>query len=420
MKKLFFLLTCMTSVAGYAQRPPMVLGPNDPVGVPRGIHPGRVVWAYAPGAASWDGRTGDWFSDACNDQRAADWLVTAAVTDLTGDKRASAAWKALFADFNRRHGKGAAGYRSGEKIAVKINQNNTGSHRNSSEINASPQLVLSLLRSLVNDAGVPQRMITVFDASRFVTDAVYDRCHAEFPDVVYMDHEGGEGRAKVTYTENRIPYSVDNGALARGLADCVLEADYLINMALLKGHVGQGVTLCGKNWYGVTNIDKDWRKNAHNHFDPDKQGRMRYMTFVDFMGHKDLGEKTLLFLVDGLYGSKLVGGAPSPKWEMKPFGGTWPCSLFAAQDGVAIDAVCLDFLISEFPGMADTAYADMYLVEAALADNPRSGTFYDPERDGTRLPSLGVMEHWNDPVNKQYSRNLGRDRGIELVRAVRK
>lgn len=421
MKKMLpILLCCAFAAAAVARNPPMVLGPNDPLGTPRGIHPGRVAWAHAPGAAAWDGRTEDWFSDACNDQGAADWLVSTAVTDLTGCRRPAAAWKALFADFNARRGKGKTGYRRSERIAVKINQNNTYSHRNSPEINASPHLVLALLRSLVYDAGVPQRQITVFDASRFVTDAVYDKCRAEFAEVVFMDHEGGEGRVKVTYTPDCIPYSKDNGGLARGLADCVLEADYLIDMALLKGHVGQGVTLCAKNWYGATNIDKDWRKNAHNNFNPDREGRMRYMTFVDFMGHRDLGEKTLLFLIDALYGSEKVNGPPAPRWRMAPFEGAWPCSLFASQDGVAIDAVGLDFLVSEFPQMDDTAYADMYLVEAALAHAPRSGTFYDPERDGTPLGSLGVAEHWNDPVNKRYSRNLGRGCGIELVRSERR
>ena len=65
--------------------------------------------------------------------------------------------------------------------------------------------------------------------------------------------------------------------------------------------------------------------------------------------------------------------------------------------------------------MADVNYCDMYLVEAALADNPLSGTFYDPEQDGTGVRSLGVLEHWNNPVDKQYSRNLGQVGGIELV-----
>jgi hypothetical protein len=60
---------------------------------------------------------------------------------------------------------------------------------------------------------------------------------------------------------------------------------------------------------------------------------------------------------------------------------------------------------------------DAYLHEAALADNPPSGTFYDPDHEGdvNRLGSLGVHEHWNDPVNRQYSRNLGSGDGIELI-----
>jgi hypothetical protein len=61
--------------------------------------------------------------------------------------------------------------------------------------------------------------------------------------------------------------------------------------------------------------------------------------------------------------------------------------------------------------------AEDYLHEAALAEAPPSGTFYDPNHpgDGTRLESLGVHEHWNNPVDKQYSRNLGTGEGIELV-----
>jgi hypothetical protein len=62
-------------------------------------------------------------------------------------------------------------------------------------------------------------------------------------------------------------------------------------------------------------------------------------------------------------------------------------------------------------------YSDYSVNESALADNPPSGTVYDPERDGTRLKSLGVSEHWNNPVEKKYSRNLKKGDGIELVYA---
>lgn len=175
------------------------------------------------------------------------------------------------------------------------------------------------------------------------------------------------------------------------------------------------MTLCGKNWYGCTSINADWRKNAHNNFDQNRDGTPKYMTFVDFMGHKDLGGKTLLWLIDGLYGCKNVGGEPGPLWTMEPFNGQWPCSLIGSLDQVAIDMVGIDLLTSQFPDMPDADYSDMYLIEAAQAGNAPSGTAYDPEGDGTPLKSLGVAEHWNNATDRQYSRNLGKEEGIELV-----
>jgi hypothetical protein len=31
------------------------------------------------------------------------------------------------------------------------------------------------------------------------------------------------------------------------------------------------------------------------------------------------------------------------------------------------------------------------------------------------LANLGVYEHWNNPTDRQYSRNLGTGQGIELI-----
>jgi len=56
-----------------------------------------------------------------------------------------------------------------------------------------------------------------------------------------------------------------------------------------------------------------------------------------------------------------------------------------------------------------------FLHEAALAHNPASDTRYDPDGSGDRLPSLGVHEHWNNPEQRLYSRNLGTGNGIELL-----
>jgi len=136
---------------------------------------------------------------------------------------------------------------------------------------------------------------------------------------------------------------------------------------------------------------------------------------VDFMGHKDLGEKTLLFMIDGIYASNFVSGIPSLKWKTKPFNNRWPSSLFVSQDGVAIDAVGIDFLRSEWKDLPDMLYCEKYLIEAAQADNPPSKVFYDPEKDDVKCNSLGTFESWNNAEDKQYSRNLSKNVGIELV-----
>lgn len=390
---------------------------NSPVGVERGIFPGRVAWVFDPEVAKWDGSNKYWWDEKSTSQIETDKMLISVLVTLSGMKTEAEAWDALFKNFNKERKSVEKGYSPGQKIAVKINQNNTKSYADTTGLNGTPQLVYALIRSLAKGAGVPQKNITIFDASRFIPDNIFNKCHKDFPEVLFVDNEGGNGRIKSTYVGNAIPYSVDNGKLATGLATCAVEADYIINMALLKGHIGQGVTLCGKNFYGATSIDRSWRKNAHDNFNQDPGGKDKYMTFTDFLGHKDLGGKTLLFMIDGFYAARSQDGPPlmKDKWRMAPFNNRWCSSLFGSQDGVAVDAVGIDFLRSEWPDLADIAYTEKYLVESALADNPPSKTFYDPERDGIRLKSLGVLEHWNNAIEKKYSRNLGKKYGIELV-----
>jgi hypothetical protein len=390
---------------------------NSPIGVEHGVFPGRVVWVFDPKAATWDGTDKYWWDEKSTSQTEANKMLDNVLKSLSGKNTQGEAWDALFRNFNKEKRNLKTGYSPNEKIAVKINQNNTTRHADTTGLNGNPQLIYALIMSLTKGAGVPQKNITIFDASRFICDNIFIKCHKDFPDVNFVDNEGGEGRIKSTYVPNAIPYSVDNGKLATGIATCAVEANYLINLALLKGHIGQGVTLCAKNFYGATSIDRSWRNNAHDNFNQDPAGKDKYMTFTDFLGHKDLGGKTLLFMIDGFYGARSQDGPPllKDKWRMAPFNNHWCSSLFASQDGVAVDAVGIDFLRAEWPDLSDIKYAEKYLVEAALANNPPSKTVYDPERDGTRLKSLGVMEHWNNAVDKKYNRNLGKNYGIELV-----
>jgi len=390
---------------------------NTPIGVGHGIFPGRVAWIFDPKVATWDGTDKYWWDEKSTSQAEADKMLKNVLISLTGKDSEAKSWDALFKNFNAEKKNISKGYAINQKIAVKINQNNTKSHSDTTGLDGTPQLIYALIASLAHEGGVPQKNITIFDASRFITDNIFNKCHKDFPDVLFVDNKGGDGRIKSTYVKNAIPYSADNGKLATGLAKCAVEADYIIDMALLKGHIGQGVTLCGKNFYGATSIDPNWRYNAHDNFEQDRQGKDKYMTFTDFLGHKDLGGKTILFMIDGFYGARSQDGPPltKDKWKMAPFNNRWCSSLFASQDGVAVDAVGIDFLRAEWPDLADLAYTEKYLVEAALAENPPSKTVYDPERDGTRMKSLGILEHWNNSTDKKYSKNLGKSYGIELV-----
>ena len=255
---------------------------NSPIGAEHGIFPGRVVWVFDPEVATWDGSDKYWWDEKSTSQTEAFKMFTSVLTALTGKNTEGKAWDALFKNFNKTKHNSENGYLPNQKIAVKINQNNTLRHADTTGLNATPQLVYALIQSLTKEAGVPQKNITIFDASRFIGDNIFNKCHKDFPEVLFVDNEGGDGRIKSTYVDNAIPYSVDNGKLAKGLATCAVEADYIINMALLKGHIGQGVTLCGKNFYGATSIDHNWRKNAHDNFEQDRQGKDKYMTFHRF------------------------------------------------------------------------------------------------------------------------------------------
>jgi hypothetical protein len=387
----------------------------SPLGIPRGIIPGRVTWAHDPAAVTWDG-TGSWWTDANNNQSVIDSMVSRSVRGLTNQTSDAQAWSAIFRYFNRTHGRGNIGYRTGEKIAIKANLNNTVDHGTIERLNSSPHVILALIRQLTGPGKVPQSSITVFDSSRFIPGNLYDKIHGEFPGVVFVDHIGGDGRMKAEFKPNAIPFSVTSRN-ATGLDTTVVEAAYLIDAALLKGHVSSGVTLCAKNLFGATSIFTDWHKNAHDGFRHNSDGSASYSAFVDYLGHKDLGEKTILFVVDGLYGSDNADGPPKLKWKMAPFNDAWPNSIFMSLDGVAIDSVGFDFLTSEWPHLVDIGSADNYLREAALANDPPSKTVYDPERDGIRCRSLGVFEHWNNGTEKKYSRDLGKAHGIELFQS---
>jgi uncharacterized protein DUF362 len=415
---------------------------NAPIGIARGIHPGRVVWAHDPDATDWGGPgDGHWWESKHTNQAVVNQMMSRAIKALSGEANNATAWDKIFKHFNKTHGKGNVGYTSGEKIVIKVNfvgciriwntrpvtkrqEYDLGS---SDYMNTSPQMIIALLQQLVNEAGVKQADITVGDTLCYFPNEFYTMCHSKFPNVRYLEYVGKFGRTAAKKSSVELYWSTPDaaGKTTDRVPESYVEAAYLINLANLKSHNDlAGITLCAKNHYGSL-IRKPAR--TENHYDLHKSlpritpGMGHYRALVDLMGHKHLGGKTLLFLIDGLYAGKHAQERAPRKWNSQPFNGDWSSSLFASQDPVAIDSVGFDFLWTEWDDAPHWSGANDYLIEAARANNPPSGTFYDPDHKGniTRLASLGVYEHWNNPQEKQYSRNLGTGKGIELVKPTK-
>jgi len=374
---------------------------NEPIGTPQGANPGRVVWVWDPDATESNLKS-FWWKNENNNQNVIDDMYSKGIQSLAGTNSENDAWEVLFTHFNEKHGYEQVGYQPGEKIAIKVNLNNNWGNINyflqNNDRDASPQVVKGLLRQLVNVVGVEQKDITIYDASRPIPNWFYYRVYyekypslrlnAEFPNIHYVDYAAlMPGREKAKESDVQIHFA---DGLIRTLPECVVEAKYLINMPILKRHpIDYGVTLSGKNLFGswieqVMDVHP-YHKSGFTAGNPTPQ--------TDLLSHEHLGGKTLLYVGDGLYPTK-VDHCKIDKFEMYPFNNDWTNSLFFSQDPVAIDSVMYDFLYTE--GTNPCEGSQNYLHQSA-APNPST---YDPENDGTYLSdSIGVHEHWNSSVD---------------------
>ena len=429
-------LTALKVPLAHAQAAPAVQPPfspidaaNSPMGTAFGVKPGRVSWAFDPKATSWDGVTNapGWWDDSNTHPEPVAAMLSGTIRSVGDAKTDKEAWNKIFIDFNKRHGKGAVGYKKGEKIVIKMNLNqmhNHGTGTNDSYI--APQLSQALLRQLVQQVGAAPADITIFDAIRNVPSTIFDRGSKEFPGVHFVDSTDTDGREKAVVDKTK-PMVFAQGGLTFFLPTVVTQAEYMINVAGLKGHTMAGMTVAAKNHQG-TILKADGSAGARDvHVSlavrgggrgPAPQAMGAYNGLVDMNGHPEIGGKTMLYIIDGLYATQHNEFRLTPvcKWSSVPFNGNWTSSLFASQDGVAIDSVALDFLCSE-PSLKTivTGAVDNYLHEMALANQPPSKTVYDPAKTGKALASMGVHEHWNNSTDRKYTRNLGKGPGIEFV-----
>lgn len=402
----------------------LVFPRHEPYGTGIGAMPGRVVWAYDTASVLWDG-SGYWWDPENFDEAVIQDMVNDSIASLGGKETAKEGWDALFLAHNASHGKGGTGYTDGEKIAIKANINGSGvfDDGTSGETQMSytnPVLLKALLVSLVEEAGVRPSDITVYDVSRLFPDYMVALCtEGILNGVCFADRRNG-----IADESAPINWSYEFSGAVNYLPVCVTEADYMINLANLKGH-SYGITLCGKNHFGSFINGNAMRppEGANLHQFLTRSEMNSYSPLTDLTANEQLGGKTVLYMLDALICAVSEGApvtAESARWRQTPFNGNYTSSVFVSQDPVAIDSVGADFLINEpvvterNGALRDNPNVENYLHESGLVANAPSGNVYR-NGSGETVTNLGVHEHWNNSVEKLYGRNLGRNEGIELI-----
>lgn len=332
--------------------------PNQPLGTPAGVSPGRVVWAYDENATT--GNFAQYWTQL--DQTKVDNMMKTSLIALSGEKTPGAAVAKLFPCGNNCAGK---------KIAIKVNFNNSG--RSDAAMDANSQTVKSLLKYLTTpEPGVfqpfNQQDIAIYDASRKIRDYFASQVTGSYPNVKLYSESG-----IVSSGENYVfdsKYCQPTGT--HKVPAIVKDADYLIDMPLLKAHTNAGVTLTFKNHFGSATDPVGF----HPCIDRD----MKFLVGLYTAGFRNadntpttIAQKTKLIIGDGLYGNYHGQNNPPDKWTF--FKNDSPNSLFVSQDPVAVDTVMFDLIMQELGKFNDSK--QQYLEEAA-------------QRPGG---SLGVHEH---------------------------
>jgi hypothetical protein len=364
-------------------------GPDGPVSptylplvvnsAPSTARPGSVIHIHTSSATNWDfaashyyGRTQASGVVGVN-QSVVDAMVDRGVTELL-DLPLSAvaeAWFRLTPD-----------YSPGRWIAIKINLNNSADCASTTPaVDAIAQPVNAVVRGLVL-RGVRQQDILLYDAVRNFPDRLFNEL--AYPDVQIHD-KGCRGHTTTWNSSDAhatVHFNPPSGSLPTvRLSDTLINARYLINMPIMKGHVLAGVTLGFKNHFGSTNNPS----GMHSYVDTNYSDIEAYNALVDLNSNPHIRDKTILTIGDGIYASRQVQNSAPEPWVT--FNSQPPCSLFFATDRVAIDCVMHDLLKAERDS-AQPAVSNNYLRLAEAA-------------------GLGIFESgdpWQTPYGSGYTR----------------
>lgn len=270
----------------------------------------RVAWVQ-------DSRAATGWSTNLNarvNATAVEQMMDLAIKRLVNETTVSGAWSKIFRNHN-----GGRNYASGETIAIKVNFNNA---HDLSLHNPNYQVVNALIRQLVEEVGVAQNRIFVYDASRPFQAGFSAGILARFPNVNLVTQSNT---------------SCWGGSVAGTRFACVLrDSTYLINMPLLRTHGYAKVTLSFKNHLGSVETPAVLHPNISS-ADP------AVNPLIALNRHNTIKNKTLLVVADGIYGLKAGGPTDNPGGS-KGITNPYPNSLFLSTDPVAVDSVMIDYL----------------------------------------------------------------------------
>ena len=291
---------------------------------------GPLVIGVRHNRATWWDYNSNYYWDFV-DQAVVNQMVDYGITALAKESSPAAAWQRVM-----------AAYRSGDKVAVKINCNgNEGPTVANHVIDACIEPIVAVIRGLVG-LGIPQQNIFVYDGVRVLHSRYATRIHAWYPAVQVVDG------STVTYgltgdLDERIVFrNPDMEALY--IADVLIRCQHLINIPILKSHCC-GVTGALKNHVGSqsTHSNSPWCRPdpIHNHFDE---------SVTDLNLNRHIRDKTRLVVADGLFGNWshcVVDNGVMVGHPWRTFGNGAPNFMFFSFDPVALDSVMFDFLKAE-------------------------------------------------------------------------
>jgi len=272
----------------------------------------RVVRAHDRAATSWDYRS-DYYFDFI-DQAVVDRMFQKALQALMGVSSTLKACHLLLPT-----------YRSGDRIAIKINVNNHADQSN--QIDATAPVLNAVLRSLIDQMGVPAVDVYVYDVSRTIP---WFRIRNRVPwNVTYV--QSGDSLAQM---DHNAPIHFRN--IPTQYCPYVLsQADHLIDLCLFKDHQYVLATMGMKNHFGTTRPSP---ANLHSPIHPN---------ISDLNATPHIRHKTRLIVGDALFAIYTGGPYGQPQqWTTFP-GGPTPNSIFLGLDPVATESVMIDYLIAE-------------------------------------------------------------------------